>query len=64
MSHLIGRKRKFNGKTYTSKGAFANKKDANSFAKFLRNVGYNAIVTNEKIPSDFGAEYYVWSRRK
>jgi len=62
MSHLIRRKRKFDGKTYIAKEAFNSQTYAKGVAYHMKKMGYSIRITKEKMPKG-GYEYYLWARR-
>jgi hypothetical protein len=68
MTHLIGNKRKFNGKNYKAVRSFLTKTMARIYAQRKRNAGFLAVVTKEKMlkghRGNASWEYYVWTRRK
>jgi hypothetical protein len=67
---MIGATKKFNGKTYKSLGIFSAKVDATKRFKSLKEQGYSARITREKM-QDMGFSsvgkgqwhYVVWGRR-
>ena len=61
MTHLLGNKRKFNGKYYTAMAVFKSKSKANSEAKLIRKIGVNARV----VPGVYHGkkEYYLYLRK-
>jgi len=61
--HLIGKRRKFDGKLFTAKYSWVKKSNAEKMARRWRGLGFYVRVTRERMPSG-GFEYYLWRRKK
>ena len=63
MTHLLGKKRKFGGKSYTALSSHETKTTAKKVARGLRKEGWRARVIPVKPPKCV-REYYVYLRKR
>ena len=62
MTHLLGTRRKFNGKYYDAMAVSKKKSKMDKEAKLIRKLGVNARVIKTKDPKK-GTEYYLYLRK-
>ena len=62
MSHLLGNKRKFNGKYYDAMAVSKKKSKMNQEAKMMRKLGVKARVIQAKCKNG-KKEYYLYLRK-
>jgi len=62
MTHLLGTKRKFNGKYYNAMAVSKKKSKMEHEAKMMRKLGIKARVIKTKDPKK-GTEYYLYLRK-
>jgi len=61
MTHVLGNKRKIDGKTYTAVSYHHTKKNAEIQAGIWRRKGYSIRIIPTK-SKKYGKEYYLWRR--